>query len=68
MRQAPFVVLGALFLIMGCGLCGTLSGCGSSSEVSSVTTTPEAKKADEGLQEGMKEFMQSKVKTKTPRK
>jgi len=42
----------------------TLSGCDSGNTVSEAPLSPEAKKADEGLREGMKEFMQKKGKEK----
>ena len=68
MRQVKFVLLGAMLLFLGAGLCGTMTGCDSGGGTSQVTVTPEAKKADQNLQDGMKEFMQSKGKGKTPAK
>ena len=68
MRQISFVSFGAILLTTAFGLCGTLSGCGDSNETSEVAASPEAKKADIALQGGMKDFMQSKGKTKAPTK
>ena len=68
MRQVKIVLLGTFFLIMGSGLCSTLSGCGDDSKVSETTVTPEAKKADEGLQNAMKDMMQSKKGKAAPKK
>ena len=65
MGRMKIVSLGFLFLVTAVGGFGTLSGCGGGSGTEQVETTPEAKKADEGLQGGMKEFMQSKGKTKS---
>lgn len=49
------------------GVCGTMSGCDSGTDVSQTTASPEAKKADAKIQDGMKEFMQGKPKTKPQR-
>ena len=64
MKPSKFAWFGVLLLLITTGLLGTLSGCGDSKETSEVTVTPEAKKADQGIQGGMKEFMESKNKTK----
>jgi hypothetical protein len=68
MRQISFVSFGAILLITAFSLCSTVSGCSDSNETSEVTASPEAKKADTALQGGMKDFMQSKGKTKAPTK
>jgi len=53
------IFLGALSLVFACGLL-PLAGCGDDSN--QVTQSPEAKKADVGGQEGMREYMQGKSK------
>jgi hypothetical protein len=68
MRQITVASLGTILLVTAFGLCGTLSGCGDGNDTSEVTSSPEAKKADTALQGGMKDFMQSKGKTKAPSK
>jgi hypothetical protein len=65
MGRVKIVSLGILVLVTALGGFVTLSGCSDGSGTSQVVTTPEAKKADEGLQGGMKDFMQSKGKTKS---
>ena len=68
MGRVKIVSLGILFLVTAVGGFVTMSGCGDSGNtVSEAKLSPEAKKADESLQGGMKEFMQSKGKTKTAR-
>jgi hypothetical protein len=64
MGRVKIVSLGILSLVMAFGGLVTLSGCGDSSGTAPVTVSPEAKKADEGLQGGMKDFMKSKGQTK----
>jgi len=51
---APFV-LGSLAI---------LGGCGGDGGTSSVEPSPEAKKADVGAQDNMRQFMESKSKDK----
>jgi hypothetical protein len=46
---------------------GALSGCGESS-VSDAPLSEEAKKADQGVQDGMKAFMQQKTQPKAKSK
>jgi hypothetical protein len=58
------VSLGLLFPLTAFVGLFTFCGCGDSSNVTEAKLSPEAKKADEALQGGMKEFMQSKGKTK----
>ena len=67
MRKVKFVSLSMLLLITATGFWGTLSGCGDGDNTQ-VTATPEAKKADESIRNGMKEFMQTKGKGKAPAK
>jgi hypothetical protein len=64
MGRVKVLSLGILFLIAGGGGLVTLSGCDSGNTNSDAPLSPEAKKADEGLREGMKEFMQKKGKEK----
>jgi hypothetical protein len=68
MRQMKLVLLGTFLVITVAGFCGTMTGCGDTAGTSDVTVTPEAKKADLNLQEGMKDFMKSKGQTKAPAK
>ena len=67
MRQLKLTVLGAFLFVAGAGVCGTMTGC-SDSGTSEATVTAESKKADQNLQNGMKEFMKGKGKTKAPAK
>ncbi len=67
MRQFRIALLGAFLLSAVAGVCGTMSGCDSGTDVSQTTASPEAKKADAKIQDGMKEFMQGKPKTKPQR-
>ena len=68
MRQMKFVSLGALLMIAALGLSGTMTGCGSGPETSEVTVPPEVKKADEGLQNAMKDMMKGKGSPKAAAK
>jgi hypothetical protein len=68
MRKVTCASLGAIFWITAFSLCGTLSGCGDTGQNTEVTASPEAKKADTNLQNGMKDFMQSKGKPKASSK
>lgn len=43
---------------------GVLHGCGDSAPEGQVQQSPEAKKADQGIQGGMKDFMEQKNQTK----
>lgn len=52
------VVLGPLCVL------GAVSGCGDSAPVGQVQQSPEAKKADQGIQNSMKDFMQGKTQAK----
>jgi hypothetical protein len=64
MGRVKVFSFGILFLITTAGGLVTLSGCDSGNTVSDAPLSPEAQKADEGLREGMKEFMQKKAKEK----
>jgi len=68
MRRVKIASLGTLCLFMAVGALGALSGCDSSKSDGTTQVSPEAKKADEGLRGGMREFMQSKGKTKAQSK
>jgi hypothetical protein len=69
MRRAKIVRLGALLLFTGATLLGGAIGCSSDpNAVSPVELSPEGKKGNESLKDGMKDFMQSKTKGKTPGK
>ncbi len=57
----------ALAPLMLCALT-FLSGCGGEEDRTTVEASPEAKKADAGVQNGMKEFMQSKGASKSKAK
>lgn len=67
MRQLKCMLVGAILLVSVAGVCGTMTGC-DSSDTSQVTETPEVKKANQNLQEGMKDFMNSKGKGTAPAK
>ena len=43
----------------------SLGGCSDDKPNDTIQTSPEAKKADEGAQKGMNDFMQTKGKAKT---
>jgi hypothetical protein len=58
--QHASAVFTLLFALLGLGL----GGCGESQKVDKIQVSPEAKQADEGAQKGMREFMESKGKTK----
>ena len=68
MQRVKIAAMEALCLLMSISPLAALSGCGSSQTDSTIQASPEAKKADEGLRGGMKEFMQSKGKTKSQSK
>jgi hypothetical protein len=57
------LIVAALAPIVLCSL-AFVSGCGGDEDRTTVTVSPEAKKADAGAQSGMKEFMQSKGASK----
>jgi hypothetical protein len=60
MRRLNITVLASAAL---CSL-AFLSGCGGDEDRTTVTASPEAKKADAGAQNSMKEFMQTKGASK----
>ena len=43
-------------------------GCGDDAKVGAIQTSPEAKKADEGTQKGMQDFMGGKGQSKSKSK
>ena len=61
MQRRRFITLGTLSLFM-IGSLGVSSGCGESNSTEPMSA--ETKKADQGAQDGMKEFMQGKNKPK----
>jgi hypothetical protein len=65
MRRLKFASMGTLCLYLLPAL-GALSGCGDS--VGEAPLSEEAKKADQGVQDGMKAFMQQKSKPKSKSK
>ncbi|APW62635.1 hypothetical protein [Paludisphaera borealis] len=53
------LIVAALAPVVVCSL-AFLSGCGGDEDRATVTSSPEAKKADAGAQNGMMELMQTK--------
>lgn len=64
MQRARIASFKALCLLMAVGPLGASIGCDNSKSDGTAQVSPEAKKADEGLRNGMKDFMQSKGKAK----
>ncbi len=64
MRIMKTSVLGVLVSLGSLAAVGSISGCGESGPVSEVKQSPEAKKADQGLQDAMKDMMQNKTQSK----
>ena len=68
MRGMKSVVLGFVAVLGSTCVLGFVGGCGEGSDTTQVQQSPEAKKADQGVQDGMKEFMQGKTGSKAKAK
>ncbi len=62
------VLLGFVVVLGSACVLGFVAGCGESGDGTQVQQSPEAKKADQGIQDGMKEFMNSKTQPKAKAK
>jgi len=56
--SAPAVLTGIFFVLLGLG------GCSDDKKVDTIQDSPEAKKADAGVQQGMQDFMKTKGQSK----
>ncbi len=65
MGRVKIIALGVVYSVVATVGFGSFSGCDGGGSNETISTPPEVKKADENLQGGMKEFMQSKGQSKT---
>ena len=70
MRTFRFLMMGLVGLVVTFGSLSLMSGCGDDSNTTGtqVKETEAAKKSNQQAVDGMKNFMQNKGATKTPRK